>query len=449
MRIHPNDDFLQRLLAPLDTPELRQILRHLLGCDRCRQRVERLIGREEGPTGRLLPWPSAGYRALLDRVIERAHRAGIPLSREQAEAPVLLGELLLLGEGERHDWIVNHPRFQSWALADLLLDRSRDESYQDPKRGERLARLALVVIVHLDPLRDDPRLIADLDARGHAYLANALRMGADLDRADLAMQTAEERLAHGTRDPVEEGRLLDLKASLRKDQRRFKEAARLLKRAIRLYRAAGEAHRAGRALITQAVLYRAAGHPEKAIEVLRRGVTYLETTREPRTQLCARHTLAFALADLGRYMDAQQVFRDSQGLYDRFPDRWTQQRRVWLEGRILRGLGQFDAAEARLVEARRGFLEQDIAYDAALVSLDLAAVYALQGRVEDQRRLARELMPFLAAHGVHREAQAALSYFQQAAESERASPQVVEGLLNFLSQARLDPGLRFEAPPEG
>ena len=142
------------------------------------------------------------------------------------------------------------------------------------------------------------------------------------------------------------------------------------------------------------------------------------------------------------------MFRESQPLYDRFPDPWTQRRRLWLDGKILRGLGQLEAAEARLSEARRGFLEQEIVYDAALVSLDLAAVYALQGRVDDQRRLAREMLPIFTARGVHREARAALAYFQQAVERERASPQVVEGLLEYLSQARLDPELRFEAPPE-
>jgi tetratricopeptide (TPR) repeat protein len=446
MRIHPNDTTLEKLLAPLDTPELRRILLHLLRCERCRGRAARFIEREAGRPGRVLPWPSAGYRALLDRVVERANRAGIPLSREQAEAPILLGELLMLPEEVRRERVLADPRFRSWALADLLLDRSRDDAYEDPGRGERVARLALTVVESLDPARDDPRLIADLAARAHAYVANALRMGSDLEGAELEMETAEKHLARGTRDPVEEGRLLDLKASLRKDQRRFRDAARLLKRAIRLYRAAGEAHRAGHALITQAVLYRTAGHAEQAIEVLRRGVAYLDSAREPRVQLCARHTLAYALADLKRYMDAQQIFRESQPLYDRFPDLWTQRRRLWLEGKILRGLGQLDAAEARLAEARRGFLEQDIVYDAALVSLDLAAVYALQGRTAEQRRLAREMVPIFEARGVHREAQVALAYFQRAAERESVTPQIVEGLLDYLSQARLDPGLRFQAP---
>ena len=448
MKIHPNDDGLERLLQPLASPDHRRVLRHILRCERCRRQVERILDREAGRQGRVLPWPTMGYRALLERVIERANRAGIPLSHEQAEAPILLGELLLLGEDEQRERLRDDPRFRSWALADLLLDRSREECFNDPVRGERWARLAIAIVEALDPEHDDPRLIADLAARGHAYLANALRMSSNLDGAELAMRQAEERLASGTRDPVEEARLLDLKASLRKDQRRFKEAANQLKRAIRLYRSAGEAQRAGQAMITQADLLRAAGHAKRAVRLLRQAVSYLDSAREVRVQLCARHTLAVALADLERTMEAQQVFRESQPLYDRFPDPWTQRRRLWLDGKILRGLGQLEAAEARLSAARRGFLDQEIVYDAALVSLDLAAVYALQGRLDDQRRLAREMLPIFTARGVHREARAALAYFQRAVERERASPQVVEGLLDYLSQARLDPELRFEAPPE-
>lgn len=448
MRIHPNDEWLERLLAPLAAGEHRRTLRHLLRCERCRQRVERLLDQRAGRPGRVLPWPVAGYRALLDRVVERANRAGLPLSREQAEAPILLGELMLVPDDRRKALIRGDDRYRSWSLADLLLDRSREESFDDPAKGERLARLALEIVHALGPDAERRGLVADLRARGFAYLANALRMGSDIDGAERAMQAAEESLALGSSDPVEEARLLDLKASLRKDQRRFKDAVRLLKRAIRLYRETGEAQRAGAAVISQAALYRVAGHPERAVRVLRQAVDYLDSTREPRIQLCARHTLAVALADLERFMEAQGVFGDSQLLYDRFPDAWTQRRRIWLEGKILRGLGQLEAAEARLAAARRGFLEQEIVYDAALVSLDLAAVYAQQGRFEDQRRLAREMYPIFRARGVHREAQAALAYFQEAAEEERASPRVVEGLLEFLSQARHDPGLRFEQPPD-
>ncbi|HEY0556267.1 MAG TPA: hypothetical protein VGG20_18585 [Thermoanaerobaculia bacterium] len=44
---------------------------------------------------------------------------------------------------------------------------------------------------------------------------------------------------------------------------------------------------------------------------------------------------------------------------------------------------------------------------------------------------------------VHREAAAALLVFQEAAEGETATAELVRRLLAFLHRARHDPGLRF------
>lgn len=447
MKIHPNDRTLERLLEALVGRDERAVLRHLVDCDGCRERVRLLLAEEE-PGARVLPWPAQGYREILERVVERANAAGVPLSREQAEAPILLAELLLVAAEERERRAAEDPRYRSWTLAELLLDRSREVSFEDPGRGAGLARLGLAVVGALDPAAVDPALIEDLRARGLAFLANAQRMSSDLEAAEGTMRAAERSLARGTGDPVERARLLDLQASLAKDLRQFRRAARLLDRAIAHYRDAAEAHRAGRARIKQAGVYRAWGYPKRAIRVLREAVDSLTPEREPRLLLCARHNLAEYLTVLGRTLEARAVFGQAQPLYARFPDAWTQRRRLWLEGKILRGLGQLEAAEARLAEARRGFLEQEIEYDAALVSLDLAAVYAQQGRAGEQRRLAEEMRPLLTARDVHREAQAALSCFRRAAETESASPRLVEGLLEFLAQARHDPGLRFVEPVE-
>lgn len=445
MKIHPNTDSLERLLAALAGPRDRRVVAHLLDCASCRERLRSLLAQDSGEVARVLPWPTSGYRKLLDRVIERAQEAGLPLKRDQAEAPVLLGELLLLPRGARLRAVAEDERLHSWALADLLLDRSRDTSFNDPERGERLARLGLAVIETLHPDKVDPALTADLRGRGLSFLANALRMRSDLVGAETAMSAARESLAAGTGDPLELARLLDLEASLRKDQNRFDEAAVLLQRAISGYRSADETRRAGRALITLAELYRCAGRPQKALDALRRADRYLATHgTESRLHLCARHTLGVTLTDLGRYLEAQRVFRDSAELYARFPDPWAQRRRLWLEGRILYGLDRPEAAEAALSEARRGFLEQEIVYDAALVSLDLAAVYARRGRAGELRRLAREMLPIFSARGVHREAQRALAYFQRAAEMEDVSESLVRGVLSYLQRARNDPGLRFD-----
>jgi tetratricopeptide (TPR) repeat protein len=201
--------------------------------------------------------------------------------------------------------------------------------------------------------------------------------------------------------------------------------------------------------VKQAIVWRDAGDPEQAIGLLWKAIPSIQSKEPSRLLLCARHNLAVWSTDLGQFMQARRVFRDSEPLYDRFPDPWTQRRRAWVEGRILHGLGQLDAAEERLAWAQRGFVEQEIAYDAALVSLDLAAVYAAQGRSADLKRLAGDMVPIFRARDVHREALAALAYFRHAVEMEKATSALVESLLDYLRRARHDPGLRFDRPEEG
>lgn len=449
MKIHPNDDSLGKLVARAGTGRGLRVLEHLVGCDRCRERLSDLLEWTSPQAAATLPWSPKTYTAMLDRLVQTSATLGAPLTREQVEAPVLLAELLLHPSKRRRLLLRNSRRFRSWSLAELLLDRSREEAFEDPAQAESLAHLGLEVVGYLESSGHPAPLVADLEARGLGFLANALRMRSDHKGAEEALSRAGEVLGSGTGDPYELAQLLDLEASLRRDQRRFDDALALLAKATQKYKSIGENLRAARAEIKRGLTSRDAGDLEAATSIFRNLSTSLDPREAPRLLLCARHNLGLCATDLDRHMEARKVFRDTQDLYDRFPDPWTQRRRAWLEGRILHGLGQLDAAEVRLVVAQRGFVEQEIAYDAALVSLDLAAVYADQKRTADLRRLAGEMLPIFRAQDIHREALAALSYFRWAAEKENATATLVRSLLDYLRRARHDPDLRFERPSDG
>ena len=71
------------------------------------------------------------------------------------------------------------------------------------------------------------------------------------------------------------------------------------------------------------------------------------------------------------------------------------------------------------------FLQEGIAVDAALVSLDLAVLHARCGNTARIRQLAAEMLPIFEAGGVHPDAMAALLLFQQAAEAEEVTVDLV------------------------
>lgn len=68
----------------------------------------------------------------------------------------------------------------------------------------------------------------------------------------------------------------------------------------------------------------------------------------------------------------------------------------------------------------------------ALLSLDLALLLSQQGRTEELKRLAAELMTVFAAQEVHREATAALVLFQRACDEERVTAELIARLATLL-----------------
>jgi hypothetical protein len=73
--------------------------------------------------------------------------------------------------------------------------------------------------------------------------------------------------------------------------------------------------------------------------------------------------------------------------------------------------------------------------EAALVSLDLSAALAEQGRFAEVRELAATTYTLLESQGVHRDALAALAQFQQAAAREQLDRGVLRQIAQRLTRA--------------
>jgi hypothetical protein len=113
-----------------------------------------------------------------------------------------------------------------------------------------------------------------------------------------------------------------------------------------------------------------------------------------------------------------------------------------VEGKIAAGFGHLARAEEAFLAVRQGFLEEGNGYDTSMVSLDLALVYAKQGRAGELKQL-EEMYSVFESQEIHREALAALLLFQQAAREEQLTVERVEGFIRYFKKARTNPGLRF------
>ncbi len=100
------------------------------------------------------------------------------------------------------------------------------------------------------------------------------------------------------------------------------------------------------------------------------------------------------------------------------------------------GSGLRGPAEQAFKEVQREFLERDLGYDAALVSLDLAILYAQEGCIPELKQLALDILPVFSSREVHREAMAALLLFQHACEEERLTVELARQLASLLARER-------------
>lgn len=386
------------------------------------------------------------YDEAIDRVYRSilAREAGV--ARERARGRELFEELLGHPPSRQGLLVANSSRFRSRALGEILLEQAQEAGFSDPVRSSELARLA-VTLADLLAGETAGEGIEGLRARAWAQLGNALRIRSDHAGAERVFEVAAGLLESSQVSPLETARVLDLQASLKRDQRRFDEATVLMDRVIVIYRGLGQKALLGRALKQKSMICGESGDPEGEIALLRRALELLSPEGEPLTFLAARHNLILALCAAERPRDAFALLFHTRPFYLKQGDRLNLLRLRWAEGTVALGLQRHEQAAVAFHEVREAFLDLGLDYDAALASLDLTEVYAIQGRTADVRRLAEEMLEVFQSRNIHREALGALAALQQAARLEKAGLVLVREISSFLRRARTRPDLRFDQPP--
>lgn len=442
---HPSAEQIRRFLDHQGPRCSQSTALHLLQCQECRHDVIDKL--EEGggaghplarvlrhPSGWQAPAPAAGTSRLLDRLNQAAS--------EVAAGPALLVELRRRPLERWSLLFRNSKRFHSLALAREILHAGHQHAYDDPPAGARMVRAGFDLIDLLDPERYGERLLDDLRARGWALMGDCYRRAGDLKTAEAAMRRAG-RLVRDTADPEELATYKYLLGVLSKDQRRYERALKLFEQARRLSEEIGDRVKLAKVLTSSGLLRMDRGEPELALPLLLDASALLDDVEDKRLALFVPLNLANCLADLGDYAGALEAFQGCRDRSAASTESYVRLRARWIEGRITAGLGDSDRAEDLLFGARAEYVERGQIYNAALISLDLAALYARQGRSAELKALAEEMAAVFVAQDVPAEAIAALAFFRQAVEQERATEELVGGVARFLQRAQTEPGIRF------
>jgi tetratricopeptide (TPR) repeat protein len=361
---------------------------------------------------------------------------------ERREAPALWERIAGLSHAGRRALVSEAAEFQTAGLCELLCEKSVEAAHDSAARAARLSGLAVRAARRVEGGEDwRARVVGNT----LFHLANAARVGGNLRRAEKALAPACEHWQAGAgADPglLNAARVLQIEASLRREKRDLAEAIALFDQAL----AADRWGETPSLLIGKAKALEELGKYEEAIALLRQAGSRIDRERDVWRYFVVRKNVAVNLCHLGRHGQAALLLPEVRLLVARLGKKLESVRVLWLQGKVAAGLGRAEEAISLLQRVRGEFLAQGIAYDAALVTLELAEVQASLGHITEVKALARESAPVFSSQGGHREARRALELFGRAAEEEKASAGLVHGVIAYLYRARHVPGLAFVAP---
>jgi len=361
--------------------------------------------------------------------------------QERQRADYLWSRLKRRSPDEWQALLEDSRKFRSWGLCERLAAESVEAAADSPARALELARLALQ-IAELVPGEETWRW--RLQGYAGAFVANALRVCGDHPGADKAFARAKKLWEAG--EPSDLGLLNGvwvpwIEATLRAAQRRFPEALKRIEEALE----EDQRDLRGQILLSKARIFGALGDAEKSTAALREAAPLIDINQDPRTALGVRFELLVNLCVRDRAAEAEARLSEVRDLAERLGKELDLVRIVWLEGSVAAGVGRTTEAIAAFKQTRRAFAAHGIAFDYALVSLELALVLLKQSHTAEVRAIAQEMLAIFREQEVPREALAALKVFCDAAKREVATVELTNRVIHYLHRAQHDPELPFDS----
>jgi tetratricopeptide (TPR) repeat protein len=434
LEVQDFERFLRNATEPGTSARNHRLVRHLLAsCPPCQENLR---------TASSKPSEGYDYGASFARVRQSLDAFLAPSPEPEASVEELWAELAPLTADEQAERLANDRRYAVPSFIKHLVEMSHAVRYQDPARMLHLANLGRLVAeaCPIEAAGNDLRQ-ADLRAQAWRQYGNTLRVLGRLRDAEDALSVSRRYLEAGTRDPLLRARFFTQKVSLRLAQRRFGEAIALSEEAGQIYKELGDDHALASTLVQKAMASLYAGEGEESIRILNRAIPLIDAERDVNLLLSACHNLVRSYIELGRPEQALSLYSETRSLYKRSEDSLFKLRFAWQEALLLRDLGHLRASESTLLQTRQGFVDRELFYEAALISLDLAAVYVkLQAEAEFKQTLT-ETVPIFRALGVERELLGSLLQLQQLSHQNRQTLALLQVLNTRIEQLSTRPSL--------
>jgi|SRR6185369_11385092 len=402
-----------------------------------RWRMKRVLGGDLA-TSLLALGEQATAAVLGDR--SSAEQQRVLVEEEREEALALCDRLKVRSQSQREALIEEDESFRTWALCERVAAESIEAAAGDAGEALRLAELALRIA---ELCSGSEEWLFRLQGYALVHVANAHRVGGTMALAREDMTRGKGLWDAGAAaDPglLNEARVLWLEATLQSADGKFDQALETLSEAFRVDR--GEM--TSRLLYAKSRVLEGLDDFSNSTATLEDASALVDSKKEPRLALGIRFQLLVNLCLEGRAEEAKPKLRDIRAVAEAQNKELDLLRVVWLEGMVDSGLGQHDEAESRLEQVRRELARHEIAYDCALVTLELAVVLLAKSRTSEVRSLAASLVWVFRSQGIPDRALAALRLFYEAANHKTATVDLTRRILRFLYRVQRNPNLEFK-----
>jgi AraC-like DNA-binding protein/tetratricopeptide (TPR) repeat protein len=332
--------------------------------------------------------------------------------------------------------------FESLALLDFLSGKSLEAGRRHRQDGVHWARTALAAVE--GSRRFLGERFGEALALARTRLGNALHLAGELEAAHQALAEAREVLLEAERpNPRVLWEVASIEADVYLGQRRFEDALSRLDEAVEHCREPGDACKLAKCLLVRFDVRFHQGLLDKAVADLLAAEELLSELDEPQCSLGVRQDRVAVYARVGDYENAARELSKVRELCENVEHRVLRNQLRWLDGRIRRGLGDLESAEAIWREALAEFKEVGDPSAVADLALELALLCQDQDRLAEGLELvAAETIPALRALGIHRGDRSALDLLQEAAASREVPAAVLQQARDVLRR-------KSRAQPEG
>ncbi len=380
----------------------------------------------------------AAYGALIHRVQGRVEREEAQAVRERKRVDGLFDELMELSPGEREEALALDSRFSNFFLCDRLLDTAETLAESDRPASSELVYLALAAAARLDPERCGRSLIADLEARAWALMAEGWLESGSTDAGQTALRLARSHLREGSGDPLEEAEILYREAGA-SHATRPADALQAVDRAAAIFLEYGARKRLGESLVRKGELAASTGDHTVAVPLFREALALLDGQLTDGRLAEIGWRLTRSLLAEGAADQAWTEIARARSRLRGAPDELIEARLRFLEGRIARLAGLEDEAANCLREARDTLLHLGRPEEAARAHLGWVALAWRHRKPDDLEPqsvevLANETDRLLATAGLSRETVMVLLLVDRAASSGALRSDLVDALDDFLER---------------